>query len=697
MALLPLRRELRLYPAAAEEGRPGWTLEDPVRNRFFRLGRHQVEQLARWDCGTACALCTRIKQETDLSLDVDEVAAFQQFLLANSLLQSGHPTVQNFLENRVSQKTSLWMRALQSYIFFRVPLWRPQRFLAATLPYVRCLASPTALGLYVAALIAALILLTPQWSSFVDSFAYFISWQGAATYLVVLFLVKFLHELGHAYTATAHGINVPVIGVAFIVLWPMLYSDNTDAWREQSCRVRMKVVAAGIGVEVVLAVLATLLWTVLQPGLFKSLCFALATSSWLHSLLINLSPFMRFDGYYLLSDLLGVPNLASRAFALGRWQLRRLLWGMDQPKPEYFSPRLERSLTLYCYATWLYRLILFTGIALMVYHLFFKALGILLFTIEFALFVVKPILSEVLQWWRQRQLIGCNGHVTVMLLVLATLVGLLFVPFETTLVVPAQLVAKERHRVFVPFPAQLEKIHVYNGRKVSRGDLLFTLSSRQLDARKKIIDLEIKALTVQLQRELGAKHKLETTAVTENRLTAALIEAQGLDNKIEQLQIRATLAGEVEQLPDAVVAGSWVGFAQLLCQIVSAPGEKIVGSIAEDDLALLADCSHGWFYAEEGDLSRVPCRVAFIDSTNQLTLEPAALASVYGGDVAVVGRDGALLRPLENRYRIEFAVKRSIDAPTSIRGHVRIKGQSLSVLTRVWRSLAPGLIRESQF
>lgn len=696
MVLIPLRRELRLYPAAQEEGRPGWTLEDPVRNRFFRLGRHQVEQLARWDCGFAQRLCELLGQEAGLTLEADEVAQFQQFLLKNALLQPGHPAVENHLETRSRQKTSWWSRATHSYIFFRVPLWNPQRFLNKTLPYVRFLASPAAFVVYAILLLAALLLLTPQWGAFIDSFSYFISWQGAVIYLAVLFLVKFMHELGHAYTATAYGIKVPVIGVAFIVLWPMLYSDNTDAWREQRSSVRTKIVLAGITVEIVVAVLSTFLWTVLQPGVLRSLCFALATSSLLSSLLINISPFMRFDGYYLLSEVLGVPNMAPRAFALGRWRLRRLLWGFNIPKPEYFSSRMDRILTLYAYGTWLYRLILFTGIAFMVYHLFFKSLGIILFLIEIYVFIAKPVLTEITQWWKQRELIGCNGHVVTTLLVLVALFGALFVPFSSTLVVPAQLGAMEHHRVFVPFPAQLEQIHVQDGEEVQQGELLFTLASEHLDARSVIVKLQIEALEVQLQRELGVKHKIETTAVTQQRLTAALVEAQGLEKKRQQLQIRATLSGFVEQLPAGIQPGCWIGVAQMLCQVVSMPGEKISASIAEADLALLPKEIAGEFYANGGDIARVPCTMTFLDSSDQEVLEPAMLASIYGGDVAVVGHGEAALRPLQNRYRIEFVTNTAITSPTSMRGNVVLQGKALSLVSRCWRSLAPGLIRESQ-
>ncbi|UGA40408.1 hypothetical protein JOS77_14430 [Chromobacterium haemolyticum] len=162
------------------------------------------------------------------------------------------------------------------------------------------------------------------------------------------------------------------------MMMPVLYTDTNDAWKLNSRRQRLLIGGAGMLAELVLAAWATLLWSFLPDGPLRAGVFLLATTTWLATLAINASPFMRFDGYFLLADYLGLPNLHNRAFALARWQLRKTLLGLDDPVPEHFPAARRRGLILFAWATWLYRLVLFLSIAFLVYHLFFKALGMLL-------------------------------------------------------------------------------------------------------------------------------------------------------------------------------------------------------------------------------------------------------------------------------------------------------------------------------
>src|SRR5690606_37041899 len=137
-----------------------------------------------------------------------------------------------------------------------------------------------------------------------------------------------------------------------------------EAWKLDSRRKRFAIGAAGIAAELILAVLATLAWTMLPDGPFRAAAFVLATSTWILTILINASPFTRFDGYFLLADWLNLPNLHARSFALARWWLRETLFGFGDAPPEDFAPARRRRLVMLALFTWLYRLILFIAIAL---------------------------------------------------------------------------------------------------------------------------------------------------------------------------------------------------------------------------------------------------------------------------------------------------------------------------------------------
>jgi putative peptide zinc metalloprotease protein len=181
----------------------------------------------------------------------------------------------------------------------------------------------------------------------------------------------------------------------------MAYTDTNDTWRLTSRWQRLLVASAGILTELVIAAWATLAWAFLPDGALRSAAFVLATTSWVATLAINASPFMRFDGYFILSDFLELPNLHERSFALARWRLREWLFDLGEEKPEHFSRRRETGLILFAWAVWIYRLVVFLGIAVLVYHFFIKIVGIFLFMVEIIWFIALPIRHE-LQAWAKR-------------------------------------------------------------------------------------------------------------------------------------------------------------------------------------------------------------------------------------------------------------------------------------------------------
>ena len=170
------------------------------------------------------------------------------------------------------------------------------------------------------------------------------SFEGAVYFTLSLILLKAAHELGHALTASRFGCYVPNMGVAFMLMMPLLYTDVTDSWRLSSRRQRLLIGVAGIAVELALACFATFLWVFLPDGSARGIAFMVATTGWVLSLAFNLNPCLKFDGYYLLADLIGVDNLQPRAFALGRWKLRQILFAPTLEPPELLSRRMRNGL-----------------------------------------------------------------------------------------------------------------------------------------------------------------------------------------------------------------------------------------------------------------------------------------------------------------------------------------------------------------
>ncbi len=171
---------------------------------------------------------------------------------------------------------------------------------------------------------------------------YLFSKEGILYYGISLIFVKSLHELGHAFTAKRYGCKIPSMGIAFLVMFPVLYTDSTNAYALKSKYKRLKIAIAGMKVEIYLALLATFLWSFLPEGPLKSIAFIIATTSWITSLLVNISPFLRFDGYYVLSDWTNTKNLQPRSFATTKWFIRKYILGLEEDEPENLSTSKKR-------------------------------------------------------------------------------------------------------------------------------------------------------------------------------------------------------------------------------------------------------------------------------------------------------------------------------------------------------------------
>lgn len=683
VSIPPLRQELRIEPGASlVTGAPSWTLFDPIKHAFFQLGRIEFTIFSAWANGALDGIRDRLAAD---GLDPEEageaVGRVVEFSLANNLTVAPmRDTVATFTTARAAQRKAWWKWMVDNYLFFRIPLVRPAAFLERTLPRVAPLWSPLALWGFALLAAAGLILVSRQWDAFMASFLYFFSWEGLIAYGIGLSVVKVIHELGHAYTATRFGCRVPTMGVSFLVMMPVLYTDTTAAWRLTSRRQRLAIDCAGVGAELMLASIATMLWVILPEGSLRSVAFVTATSSWVLSLAINLNPFMRFDGYYILSDMLGVPNLQPRAFALGRWRLRELLFGLGEPVPETMPTPLRRTLILYAWGTWLYRLVLFIGIALLVYHMFFKLLGIVLFIVEMGVFVIRPILAELKEWKQRRSTILGSRRGRILLGGAGFLLLLAALPLDRHVTAPGVLTPIGAAPIVAGDPARVERVLVRNGDRVKAGAVLVELSAPDLVSSAAETRVRIAQLQAQLDRGGADEKDLSDRAVIERQLATERTALQGLERRQARLQLRAPFAGVVADLGSEIHPGRWLGGAETVARIITPDSYDVQAFIAEDDIGRVADGALARFIPNDPLMASRPAKLVERSASAVQWMDQPILASTQGGPIAVDEDPSKALKPHEALYRIRLLAARGAGPMQPVAGKVRIdaEGQSLA-------------------
>ncbi len=662
LQLPALRQELRIERGAPlVNGAPGWTLFDPVRHLFFQLGEIEFAIFSNWANGRIDRVTDELSARGMDNAEID--AAFGrtlEFSLANSLTQKPlGDAVITYTQQREAARKAWWKWMLDNYLFIRIPLVRPSAFLERTLPLVAPLWSQTALGLFALLAFLGLFLVSRQWDAFLTSFLYFFSWQGLLAYGAGLFAVKIIHELGHAYTATRFGARVPTMGVSLMVLMPMLYTDTTGAWRLRSRRERLMIDCAGVTAELMVASLSTLVWVMLPDGPARSVFFILATSSWIMSLGVNLNPFMRFDGYYVLSDLLGVPNLQSRAFALGRWKLRELLFDLGEPAPEQVPDGLQRGLIVYAWLTWVYRLVLFVGIALLVYHLFFKLLGIILFVVEIGVFIARPVINELQAWAALRSRIGKTRRGQIWPWAVGGVLLLAILPLDRHVSAPAVLAPIGAAPVVAGDPARIDRILVANGQAVRAGTVLMELSAPELESAAAAARVRIVQLQAQYDRAAADDRDLSNRPVIERELTRERDVLAGLERRSAKLVLRAPIAGTVADIMPDFHPGRWLNGSEVLARILTPGDYDVQAFVTEADIDRVRAGYLGRFVPDDPVLpSR---RIKLVErSLNAIeTLDQPLLASTNGGAIAVDAEAKTeRLRPRETFYKVRLLAEK---------------------------------------
>lgn len=690
-AAFRLREDLSIRPGEPDAaGRRGWILEDRLSHRFFRLDAEDAELLRFAGSGDAMGAAKQATAYLGRPVLPDAIAALDRFLLQNHLTQASGSAGRARLRRHLSAVRGRHLsRMVQRYLFVRIPLFRPDGFLTRTLPAVRWLASPAAFWVFAAAAITGGFLVLRQWDQFLNGFPYFFSIGGVVALFLGIAVAKSVHELAHAYTAKAHGCRVPTLGLLLLVFLPLLYTDATDTWRLNRYQ-RLYVGLAGVAAELALASLALLLWPFLSDGILRSVVFTLATATWLFSLLINLNPLLRFDGYYVLSDWLNAPNLHPRAAAVAAWQLREWLFKHRLLPPE--KPR--RWMIGFGIAAYLYRLIVFAAIALAVYSFVFKALGLVLLAILFAHFLVLPLAKEASVWRRQHREHGMTKRGLITVGLGALLIAALFVPLPGRETLPALHTSAGYRAIYAPIAGRLTDFSVVAGESVEPGQSLARIQAPDLERRRESTAKEIALLRYQLSTAGFAETSRARSAVIEADLQAAERKLAALQAELARSDIAAPVGGIVVDLAAHLKTADWVAADERLMAIAQPSEARVIAYAGEDTLRAWRLGQRGRFWPQ-GVPRAVPLRLERIGRAAVQDLEHPALASVYKGPLPV-RRDGESLVPAEATFRLVFSSQGAAPLREQ-RGSVTINTEPRSIAVGLWRAVLRVVNRELSF
>ncbi len=392
-------------------------------------------------------------------------------------------------ERRQKERREKWMQHISGVLFIRFPGVDPEPLLRRLYPLVRPLLSQAGICCVLMICAAAGVTFVGQWDRFANEFPQISQWLRFESLLVLALVIggtKVLHELGHAIACKHFGGECHQIGPMLLVFTPALYCDTSDSWMLPSRYQRAAVGAAGIMTEVTLAALATLIWSATGPGLTHSIAMNVMLVCSVSTLMFNANPLLRYDGYYVLSDLCDVPNLGERSRKLIASFSSRLLLGVDERESDPDPNGSVFWLSVYAVVSFVYRwgltllILWFVSLILRPYGL--ESIGRLLCVFA-AIGLLVTLLRAPVRFLRnpaRRRLIQMN-RVALSFFVGCCLLAAACWPIPSGISAVARIVPRSESPIYVSTPGQLQAFKVELGQLVNEGDPIATLVNRDVE------------------------------------------------------------------------------------------------------------------------------------------------------------------------------------------------------------------------
>ena len=552
----------RLRPSAQisrqyYRGERWYVVRDPAGNQYHRLSDAAYRFVGLLDgtrtVGEAWELVGG--QLDDEAPTQPEVIQILSQLHAANLLESDITADSNVLLRRHKQQLKRKMQGrLMNVLFPRIPLWDPDRTLKRWLPFVRLLMSPIGAIIWLAVVVAAIVLMVPQWDRFQQSYMQALSIgtnPEKAFYLWAMFwLLKFCHEMGHAFACRRFGGECHEMGIMFLVFIPTPYVDASSAWAFPSRWQRMFVGAGGMVVELFLAAIGAFIWLNTTPGVpvlglpvNELACDAIMIAGFT-TVLFNANPLLRYDGYYMLSDWLEIPNLQqkSKDYLLGL--IKRHVFRVKSTQP---LPPVSQRLWLFFY-----------GIFSSIYRIFVGVMIILLVAYQVPILGVLMAIGGIITWlvvpWvkvfkylaLEPELHRKRGRATAFVVAVAAVLILLFGMLDLKMYIEAQGVLKPEHQevIHAKVGGFATEVKAKDGQWVKKGEVLLVLSDPELEAKITQAQAELKGLDARATWARGtgdpASHRLVQYQIDTYKTLLADLQRQK-----QELTIAAPFDGQV--------------------------------------------------------------------------------------------------------------------------------------------------------
>ena len=584
-------RKCLKFSTRFENGESFVSVEDPVRSKHYRIGLAEYRFIAKINGERSNAnIFELLKNETGAQqgqqqasneLPQDQIVQIANWLLAMNLVtvnQSDNSLRLNAMAQQIERaKMKSWLNPIS----IRFSLFNPNRFLKSIQPATEWLFSSWFFVLWVMIGVYSLVCLVDNWQRVYASSANVLSSGSWIWLLITWFVLKVVHESAHGIACRKYGGEVPEFGVVFILFAPMAFVNVTSMWRFVNRWQRMVVSAAGMYVEFLVAFLAIIVWSQ-TDGVVASIAFSVMVMSSVTTILFNANPLMRFDGYFLLSDLLAIPNLYGKG---GQWfseTAKQLFFGV--PKQTQFHANERVPVAIYGALAFVWRILIGLGLIIAA-SVLLQGAGLVLSGIGVVTWFALPILRQIVSLTDSNGQVKINKirtAVSVACLVGFVVAGVYVFQAPATKSAPAIVQLHNESVIRSDASGFVTAIHVAEGQTVAKGDLLIELENPELA--NELVELtrlrEEAKIQSRIHQQQGNQAMVQAETQRVYGLTDQIVEKQ---SAAKGLQVLATDDGVIVQRQLANRLGSFVEQGDELLTVAKLDSKEVVVSVDQSE------------------------------------------------------------------------------------------------------------------
>ena len=681
-----LREDIKIIPP----GRHGayTMIFDPVSEAYFKISPIAASIIAKLDRDYELTEFHAKLNRLGIFVSIEELNELVFFLAGNNLIAPEYGKYEHKREQISKLKKVSWLLKLSSYyVFFKLPPLHPRRFLEAISPYVSFLVSKPMLCLYIIPALLGYLLALRNFGEVRDAFWASLSWSGLVKYFFAIILLKVVHESSHALAAMRFKCPVREIGISVIFLYPRFFTNTTDSWKLPRAQ-RLLIDAGGLIGEIICGGIAALCWCYLTPGAAKSTMFYIFAVSTLSTLLVNGNPLIRFDGYYILCDLLNVENLMQRSTEyikqMWRWYFFRVV-----PPPVDERPIL---MCLFGIAASIYRILLYMSIILIVYNQFIQVKAVaalMLYSLG-----LLPIIKEAKSIRSMSKKAGGKVNWTFSLITLGVVIGVLFLPLSWNVNLPGEIKASSSRLVSVSEAGYLKSQWYDVAVKCKKGALLAELESPLSDLQITRVESVLKEDSVLADLQQSDRKTFGDSLLTLKKMDGNRKVRSEMLRRKQLRRIKADVDGLFVPKIFNLSPGYFMANGLVIGEIVS--GSSIVYAYATEQEVKMLKKGQKVTVKLPDSFSSIKGKVTEIDPI-PAKVKNSPLLQMYGGELAVFPDETnpGEFYSAQALYRVEILPDEEMDAVFLHGRTVRAKVHRRDILANeIWSFLVTAFRRE---